>query len=181
MRKSVALIDGELVELENSYIRENPATLEPLEEIALASKNEIDRACQSAHRAFDAWSVTPGSIRGNILFKIAEKIRERADYLGLINTEETGKPINESILVEIAGVARTFEYYAGLASKIHGDSQVLNKDLLSLTIKEPVGIVALILPWNFPMLLASWKMAPALAAGCTMVVKPSELTPLGSL
>ena len=181
MRKSVALIDGELVELENSYIRENPATLEPLEEISLASKNEIDRACQSAHRAFDAWSVTPGSIRGNILFKIAEKIRERADYLGLINTEETGKPINESILVEIAGVARTFEYYAGLASKIHGDSQVLNKDLLSLTIKEPVGIVALILPWNFPMLLASWKMAPALAAGCTMVVKPSELTPHGTL
>ena len=181
MRESLALINGELVKAKNSYVRENPGTLEPLEKVSLVSKDEIDWACQSAHRAFDVWSKTPGNIRGNILFKIAETIRDRSTYLGSINSEETGKPIKESTLVEIAGVARTFEYYAGLASKIHGSSQTLNNDLISLTIKEPVGVVAQILPWNFPMLLASWKIAPALASGCTMVIKPSELTPHGTL
>lgn len=181
MRKCSAYINGQLIEPKNSFIRENPATLEPLQEVYLCSEKEISMACEAANGAFGVWSSTPGNVRGSILFKIAEKIREQADYLSLINTEETGKPINESKLVELAGVARTFEYYAGLASKIQGESQIITQDLISFTIKEPIGVIAMILPWNFPMLLVAWKIAPALAAGCTMVIKPSELTPCGTL
>ena len=181
MRKSAAWINGLLVETEDSYIRENPGTLEPLEKVFLCSKKEVENACKSAHGAFELWSNTPGNIRGNILFKIAEKIRQRSDDLAVINSEETGKPIKESKLVEMAGVARTFEYYAGMASKIHGQSQTITPELLSLTLKEPIGVIGMILPWNFPLLLVSWKMAPALAAGCTMVIKPSELTPHGTI
>ena len=166
MRKSAAWINGLLVETEDSYIRENPGTLEPLEKVFLCSKKEVENACKSAHGAFELWSNTPGNIRGNILFKIAEKIRQRSDDLAVINSEETGKPIKESKLVEMAGVARTFEYYAGMASKIHGQSQTITPELLSLTLKEPIGVIGMILPWNFPLLLVSWKMAPALAAGC---------------
>ena len=151
MRKCSAYINGQLIETKNSFIRENPATLEPLQEVYLCSEKEISMACEAANGAFGVWSSTPGNVRGSILFKIAEKIREQADHLSLINTEETGKPINESKLVELAGVARTFEYYAGLASKIQGESQIITQDLISFTIKEPIGVVAMILPWNFHM------------------------------
>ena len=181
MRKSQLYINGELINTKKTYIRENPATLEPLQEVSLASKKDIENACSSALSAFSVWSKTPPVVRGQILFKVASLIREKINYLSLINTEETGKPINESTLVELGGVIRTFEYYAGLASKIKGNSQVINQDRLSITLKEPVGVVAQILPWNFPLLLAAWKIAPALAAGCTIVVKPSELTPHGTI
>lgn len=181
MRKSQVYINGELISTKNSYVRENPATLEPLQEVSLSSKKEIDYACDSASRAFSIWSKTPPLTRGQLLFDVAKKIKSNIDSLSLINTQETGKPINESTLVELAGVVRTFEYYAGLATKIKGNSQVINNNLVSFTIKEPVGVVGQILPWNFPLLLAAWKLAPALAAGCTVVVKPSELTPHGTL
>ncbi len=95
------------------------------------------------------------------MFSIASEVKAKIDLLALINTQETGKPIKESTLVELGGVVRTFEYYAGLATKIKGDSQIINEDLVSFTFKEPVGVVAQILPWNFPLLLAAWKIAPS--------------------
>lgn len=181
MRKSQAFINGELIETKETYIRENPATLSPLLEVSLSTKKEIDYACNSAYNAFTTWSQTPPAIRGQKLFQIAAEIKAKAELLALINTQETGKPINESSIVELGGVIRTFEYYAGLATKIKGDSQIVNENLISFTFKEPIGVVAQILPWNFPLLLAAWKIAPALAAGCSVVVKPSELTPSGTI
>ena len=181
MRNSKAFVNGELLTTKNSYTRENPATLEPLEEVSLCSKDDVLTACNFAKQAFENWSQTSGSIRGSLLFQISQKIKVKLNDLALVNTEETGKPINESTIVELGGVARTFEYYAGLASKIQGNSQNLTDKLLSMTLKEPIGVVGQILPWNFPLLLASWKLAPALAAGCTVVLKPSELTPQGTI
>ena len=176
-----SLINGELIKTNESVTRENPASLEKIYEVSMCSEKEVDLACNCAQEAFKAWSKLPGSQRGEILFNISRKIKEESETLSRINTNETGKPLKESMLVELNGVIKTFEYYAGLASKINGTSQSINENLLSLTIKEPIGVVGQILPWNFPLLLASWKIAPALAAGCTMVIKPSELTPLGTL
>ena len=176
-----SLINGELIKTKDSVIRENPASLEKIYEVSMCSKQEVDLACECAQEAFKVWSRMPGSQRGEILFNISRKIKEQSEILSKINTLETGKPIKESMLVEINGVIKTFEYYAGLASKISGTSQIINENLLSLTMKEPVGVVGQILPWNFPLLLAAWKIAPALASGCTIVLKPSELTPSGTL
>ena len=181
MRKVESFINGELFKTKKTYIRENPATLSPLLEVSLCSKKEIDYACDTALSAFGSWSKTPPVVRGQILFNIASEVKAKIDLLALINTQETGKPIKESTLVELGGVVRTFEYYAGLATKIKGDSQIINEDLVSFTFKEPVGVVGQILPWNFPLLLAAWKIAPALAAGCSVVIKPSELTPSGTV
>ena len=176
-----SLINGELIKTNESVTRENPASLEKIYEVSMCSEKEVDLACNCAQEAFKAWSKLPGSQRGEILFNISRKIKEESETLSRINTNETGKPLKESMLVELNGVIKTFEYYAGLASKINGTSQSINENLLSLTIKEPIGVVGQILPWNFPLLLAAWKIAPALASGCTIVLKPSELTPAGTL
>ena len=181
MRYVHSLINGTLKKTIDSQVRENPATLEPLQEVALCSKVDVDQAAVAAKDAFQVWSQTPPLIRSNIMSRIVELIKNNLDKLAKINSEETGKPIRESSIVELGGVIRTFEYYAGAATKILGNTQVINENLLSMTLKEPVGVVGQILPWNFPLLLASWKIAPALAAGCSMVIKPSELTPLGTL
>ena len=176
-----SLINGELIKTNESITRENPASLEKIYEVSMCSEKEVDLACNCAQEAFKVWSKLPGSQRGEILFNISRKIKDESETLSRINTNETGKPLKESMLVELNGVIKTFEYYAGLASKINGTSQSINENLLSLTIKEPIGVVGQILPWNFPLLLASWKIAPALASGCTIVLKPSELTPAGTL
>ena len=105
----------------------------------MCSEKEVDLACNCAQEAFKAWSKLPGSQRGEILFNISRKIKEESETLSRINTNETGKPLKESMLVELNGVIKTFEYYAGLASKINGTSQSINENLLSLTIKEPIG------------------------------------------
>ena len=164
-----SLINGELIKTKDSVIRENPASLEKIYEVSMCSEQEVELACESAQEAFKVWSRMPGSQRGEILFNISRKIKEQSEILSKINTLETGKPIKESMLVEINGVIKTFEYYAGLASKISGTSQTINENLLSLTMKEPVGVVGQILPWNFPLLLAAWKIAPALASGLSLI------------
>ena len=181
MRYVHSLVNGNLKKTIDSQVRENPATLEPLQEVALCSQDDVNEAAAAARAAFQVWSQTPASVRSNIMSRIVELIKSNIETLAKINSEETGKPIRESSIVELGGVIRTFDYYAGAATKILGNTQVINENLLSLTLKEPVGVVGQILPWNFPLLLASWKIAPALAAGCSMVIKPSELTPLGTL
>jgi acyl-CoA reductase-like NAD-dependent aldehyde dehydrogenase len=181
LRKYGLFINGREVEALSgrTYTRENPATEEPLAEIALAGKEDIDRAVEAAQNAFEKWSRTPPVERGRLIYKIAGLLEKYRKELAITNTLETGKPIRESFQIELTGVIRTFEYYAGAATKLSGESMSISDNLLSLTLREPVGIVGHIVAWNFPLLLAAWKIAPALAAGCTIVLKPAEITPCG--
>jgi len=173
--EEVSSIDGK------TYVRENPATGEPFAEISEGGIGDIDRAVKTANEAFLQWSSTPPSERSRIIYKIVEKLEERRQELATTNTLETGKPIRESFLIEMMGVIKTFQYYAGAVSRINGESIQVSDAQLSITLREPVGVVGHIIAWNFPLLLAAWKIAPALAAGCTIVSKPAELTPCGTI
>ncbi len=164
-----------------TYIRENPATEEPFAEIAEAQKEDVDNAVKVASRAFDGWSKAPVSERVKLLQKIAGLLEKNREELALTNTLETGKPIRESRLVEVGGSIRTLEYYAGAGTRLNGESMSVSENQLTVTLREPIGVVAHIIPWNFPLLLSFWKIAPALLAGCTIVLKPAEYTPCGIL
>jgi betaine-aldehyde dehydrogenase len=137
---------------------------------------------KAARRAFEggAWKDATAQDRGRILFEIARIIRERADQLAEIETRNTGKPIVEAEF-DISDAATCFEYYGGLATKIHGDVIPVPDNAMSLALKEPIGVAGQIIPWNYPLLMAAWKLAPALCAGCTTVLKPAEQTPLSIL
>jgi aldehyde dehydrogenase (NAD+)/betaine-aldehyde dehydrogenase len=144
-----------------------------------ASEEDVDAAIQAARTAFDngSWSNSPAAQRAMVLRKAAEKIRDELNDLAKILASEVGKPLSEASM-EVALTSQVFDYYAGLAVEIKG--QVLSTqvpDAIGLILKEPVGVVGIITPWNFPMLLATWKLAPALAAGCTTVIKPATYTP----
>ena len=156
--------------------RENPATEEPLALVAAGGAKDVEAAVRAAERAFAAWSATAPSARAGYLLRIAEKLREKGEEIALLNTRETGKPVRESLAVEIGGSVRTLEYYSGAHTRLNGETIRVNENQLSLTMREPVGVAGQIIPWNFPLLLSFWKIAPALVAGCTMVLKPSELT-----
>src|SRR5207247_9229307 len=124
-----------------------------------------------------AWKDVTAQDRGRILFKLAHIARERANELSQLETLNTGKPIVESEF-DIGDVATCFEYYGGLATKIHGDVIPIPDNAMSLALREPIGVAGQIIPWNCPLLMASWKLAPAICAGCTTVLKPAEQTPL---
>jgi betaine-aldehyde dehydrogenase len=134
---------------------------------------------RAARRAFerDPWREVTAQERGRILFRLAQVVRERASDLAELETINNGKPIVESEF-DIADVATCFEYYGGLATKIHGDVIPVPDNALSLALREPIGVAGQIIPWNYPLLMAAWKLAPAICAGCTMVLKPAEQTPL---
>src|SRR4029077_18839614 len=138
-----------------------------------------DRAVSAARAAFDEgpWKNTTAQDRGRVLFKLAQIVRERADELAELETRNSGKPIVEAEF-DINDVATCFEYYGGLATKIQGHVNPVPDNALSLSLREPVGVAGQIIPWNYPLLMAAWKLAPALAAGCTCVLKPAEQTPL---
>src|SRR5208282_5378628 len=160
----------------------DPSTEEVISEIPDATAAEVDRAIAAARYAFDegGWPQTTAQERGRILFRIAEKIRAEAPMLAELESRNSGKPIVEAEF-DIADAATCFEYYGGLATKISGTVNPVPDNALSLTLKEPVGVAGQIIPWNFPLLMAAWKLAPALAAGCTCVLKPAEQTPLTAL
>ena len=160
-------------------VRENPATEKPLAEVAQGGPEDIDAAVRAAERAFPKWSRIPASERAKYLLRIAQILSDNRDAIALVNTRETGKPIRESAAVEIGGSVRTLEYYSGAHTRLNGETLQVNENQISLTIKEPVGVAAHIIPWNFPLLLSFWKIAPALVAGCTVVIKPAELTSCG--
>lgn len=174
-------IDGEERKPLNGIysVRENPATEKPFAQVAQGGPEDIDAAVRAAGRAFPAWSRLPASERAKYLLRIAERLSDNKDAIALVNTRETGKPICESAAVEIGGSVRTLEYYSGAHTRLNGETLQVNENQISLTIKEPVGVAAHIIPWNFPLLLSFWKIAPALVAGCTMVIKPAELTSCG--
>ena len=147
-----------------------------------ANAKDVDRAVAAAKAAFEygPWATTTPQERGRVLFRLAEKIRQNSAMLAELECRNTGKPIVEAEY-DIADVATCFEYYGGLATKILGYVNPVPDNAVSLTLKEPVGVAGQIIPWNYPLLMAAWKLAPALAAGCTCVLKPAEQTPLTAL
>src|SRR5438034_586693 len=160
----------------------DPSTEEVIAQVPSSNAADIDNAAKAARAAFDSgpWATTTAQDRGRILFKLAEKIRQSARQLSELECRNTGKPIVEAEY-DIADVATCFEYYGGLANKITGSVNPVPANALSFTMREPVGVAGQIIPWNYPLLMAAWKLAPALAAGCTCVLKPAEQTPLTAL
>jgi betaine-aldehyde dehydrogenase len=160
----------------------DPSTEEIIANVAAASSADVDRAVKAARAAFDfgPWPQTTAQDRGRILFKLADKIRQNAAMLAEMEARNTGKPIVEAEY-DMADVATCFEYYGGLANKVMGHVIPVPANALSFTLREPVGVAGQIIPWNYPLLMAAWKLAPALAAGCTCVLKPAEQTPLTAL
>jgi aldehyde dehydrogenase (NAD+) len=179
------LINNEWVEGAKHFETVNPATGESLTQVAEASPENIDGAVASARRAFEdragAWRRMTASERGRLLWKIADAIENNIEELAELETLDNGKPIFESRYVDMPMVADVLRYYAGLATKIHGETVNAFETSFTYTLREPVGVVGLIVPWNFPLLLASWKLGPALACGNTVVLKPAEQTPLTTL
>jgi betaine-aldehyde dehydrogenase len=177
-------INGEFVRAESSAALDviDPATSEVIGRVPDAAAADVDRAVAAARAAFDlgAWSTTTAQDRGRMLFKLAQAVRDRADELAELETRNTGKPIVESEY-DMADVATCFEYYGGLATKIHGDVLPVPDNAMSLALREPIGVAGQIIPWNYPLMMAAWKLAPAICAGCTTVLKPAEQTPLSIL
>ncbi|HEY5104392.1 MAG TPA: aldehyde dehydrogenase family protein [Acidimicrobiales bacterium] len=156
------------------FLTLNPATEEPLASVALASSEDVDHAVLSSRRAYDkVWSKTTGAERSKYLFRIARLIQERSREFAVVETLDNGKPIRESRDVDIPLAAAHFFYYAGWADKLDHAGFGPNP--------KPLGVAGQIIPWNFPLLMAAWKLAPALAAGNTCVLKPAETTPLSAL
>lgn len=160
----------------------NPATGEPMAKVGEATAAETDLAVQAARGAFDsgAWPETTAQQRGKVLFAMAAVVRRHKTEFARLETLNTGKPLAESEY-DMDDTAACLEYYGGLATKVSGETNPVPDNALSLTLKEPVGVCALIIPWNYPLMMLSWKVGPALAAGCTMVLKPAEQTPLTAL
>jgi betaine-aldehyde dehydrogenase len=177
-------IDGRFVEAERGQTRAvyNPALGEVMAHVPEASAADVERAIAAARRAFDhgPWRKTTAQDRGRVLFKISTAIKAHAEELAQLDTMNMGKPIAEAEM-DIADAATCFEYYGGLATKITGNVNPVPDEALNLTLREPIGACGQIIPWNYPLLMLAWKIAPALAAGCTMVLKPAEQTPLSAL
>lgn len=162
----------------------NPFTEQVIHHVAAGSPEDVDLAVKAAAAAFPSWRRASGSVRGRFLRAIAEKVRERKDELARLSSLNNGKPLAEA-LIDMQDVAASFDYYGGLAVELdrEKDSAVNIPDSTyrATLRREPIGVAGLIVPWNFPLVTTSWKVAPALAAGCTVVLKPSEVTPIVEL
>jgi acyl-CoA reductase-like NAD-dependent aldehyde dehydrogenase len=160
----------------------NPATEEVVARVASAHRDDVDAAVAAARAALEGpWGQMSARERGRLIWKLGERLMERADEIARLETLHNGKPISESRNIEIPASAECFQYYAGWTDKIQGATIPVKGNYLTYTLREPVGVVAAIVPWNFPLLLASWKVAPALACGNTVVLKPASQTPLTAL
>ena len=179
------LIDGQWIDGSKKFETINPATGEALTQIAEASAADVDHAVSAARQAFEdrngAWRKLSASERGRLIWKLADLVEKNIDELAELETLDNGKPIFESRYVDMPMVVDVLRYYAGLATKIHGETVNTFETAFTYTLREPVGVVGLIVPWNFPLLLASWKIGPALACGNTIILKPAEQTPLTTL
>ena len=160
----------------------DPSTEEVMAWVPEGRAEDVDRAVTAARSAFDdgPWSQTTAAERGRLLLRLAEKIRQNSAALAELESRNSGKPIVEAEF-DIADVATCFEYYGGLANKVLGQVNPVPDNALSFTLREPMGVAGLIVPWNYPLLMAAWKLAPALAAGCSCVLKSSKHTPLTAL
>jgi len=152
-----------------------------LAEVAEARAADVDRAVQAAQAAFGAWRHTTAEERGRLLLKLADLIEADADELALLETRDTGHPVRDTRGLDVPRTAATFRYFGGMADKYQGSVVPVEHGFLDYVLREPIGVVGQIVPWNFPLMFTSWKMGPALAAGNTVALKPSELTPLSTL
>jgi len=183
------VIDGELVPAASgrTFATVNPATGDEICQVAHGGAEDVARAVAAARRAFEnpVWRRMSAVDRSNLLLKLADLIERDADELAVIECMDNGKPATMTRAVEIEGSIRTFRYYAGWPTKLGGETLPVSPRsgarILNYTTREPVGVAGLIVPWNYPMSMAAWKVAPALAAGCTVVLKPAEQTPLTAL
>ncbi|AJT64791.1 aldehyde dehydrogenase family protein [Streptomyces chattanoogensis] len=168
-------IDGEFAEGSDGKVFKtvSPANEEVLSEVAQASADDVDRAVKAARKAFEKWSALPGAERAKYLFRIARIIQERSRELAVLESLDNGKPIRESRDADLPLVAAHFFYYAGWADKLDHAGYGANP--------RPLGVAGQVIPWNFPLLMLAWKIAPALATGNTVVLKPAETTPLSAL
>jgi acyl-CoA reductase-like NAD-dependent aldehyde dehydrogenase len=166
-----------------TYATINPATEEVSAQVAKGGERDVDLAVQAARRAFDhgPWPRTAAAERARILWKLADLISANLDEMARLESVNTGKTLFDSGKVELPFAAEVFRYYAGWTTKIHGETLNLRDGAFTFTLRQPLGVVGAIVPWNFPFLLASWKIAPALAAGNTVVLKPASFTPLTAL
>jgi betaine-aldehyde dehydrogenase len=157
----------------------DPSTEQVMAEVPEGTAPDVDRAVAAAKDAFEngPWASSTAQERGRVLFKLADTVRQNSAALSELEARNSGKPIVEAEY-DISDVATCFEYYGGLATKVSGQVNPVPDNALSLSLKEPVGVAGQIIPWNYPLLMAAWKLAPALAAGCTCVLKPAEQTPL---
>src|SRR5258708_1435966 len=160
----------------------DPSKEEVIAQVPDASADDVNRAVAAAKAAFEdgPWASTTAQERGRVLFRLADKVRQNLTSLAELECRNTGKPIVEAEY-DMNDVATCFEYYGGLATKVVGYVNPVPDNAMSLTLKEPVGVAGQIIPWNYPLLMAAWKLAPALAAGCACVLKPAEQTPLTAL
>jgi acyl-CoA reductase-like NAD-dependent aldehyde dehydrogenase len=179
------LLDGQWVEGSKTFATINPATGEVLTLIAEATSADVDSAVLAARRAFEdrngPWRKLSASERGRLIWKLADLVEKNIEEFAELETLDNGKPIFESRYVDMPMVIDVLRYYAGLTTKIHGETVNALETAFTYTLREPVGVVGLIVPWNFPLLLASWKIGPALACGNTVILKPAEQTPLTTL
>ena len=177
------LIGGEWVEAESGAFFEthNPATGELITRCANASSADVDRAVKAAESAFERWSRTSAAERAALLLKAADLIDQNAETLAAYETMDNGKPIRETTLVDVPLSSDHFRYFAGCLRADEGSAVMIDENTLSMNLREPIGVVGQIIPWNFPLLMGAWKIAPALAAGNTLVIKSSSATPLSLL
>ncbi|HZS79018.1 MAG TPA: aldehyde dehydrogenase family protein [Ktedonobacteraceae bacterium] len=184
MITEMLIIGGEHVPAagEKTFKVIEPGTGKPFAEVARAGIEDVDRAVQTAYQAFEEgkWPRMSATERGRVLLKASTRVRERLEEIAQVEARNAGKPIRDA-RGEIGLVANVLEYWGGAANKIFGETIPVQDAGLEVTLREPVGVCALITPWNFPLVIASWKIAPALACGNTVVVKPAQLTPLSVL
>ena len=161
----------------------NPATEETIAEVAEGDQADVDAAVDAARNALESgpWKTMDARDRGRLMYRLADLIEENLDELAALESLDNGKPIRDSKAADLPLVIDCLRYYAGYADKIHGQTIPIRGNYFTYTRKEPVGVVGQIIPWNFPMLMTAWKWGPALAAGCTIVMKPAEQTPLTCL
>jgi acyl-CoA reductase-like NAD-dependent aldehyde dehydrogenase len=179
------LIDGQWTDALSgrTFATLNPADESVITQVAEAGGDDVDAAVAAGRKALESgpWRKMPAAERGKILWRMGELILERLPQLSLLETLDTGKTLFDSGKIELPLAAQIFQFYAGAASKIAGRTPASRPDAFLFTLKEPVGLVAAIVPWNFPLLLSTWKVAPALAAGCCVILKPASQTPLTAL
>jgi len=183
LRRHDLLIDGKrLPPGTGEYtININPATEEPIALVAQGSAQDVDTAVKAARAALKVWNGLRAAERGRILMRFSEVLREHQDEIVALESLDAGKPLAAVKRQDVPAAIDTLAYYAGWCDKINGQVVPVRPDALTYTVREPVGVVGAIVPWNFPLMIGMWKIAPALACGCTMVVKPAEITPLSAL
>ncbi len=176
-------IDGRFVDAADgaTLASLNPHDNTVIAHVAMAGKADVDKAVAAAARAFPAWSRRSAMERGRLLLKLADAIEANADELARLESIDTGHPLRDTLGLDVPRTAATFRYFGGMADKVEGSVIPVEAGFLNYVLREPLGVVAQVVPWNFPLMFTSWKMGPALAAGNCVVMKPAELTPLSTL